>query len=166
MYQTYPLFQARFDKTLAIQKDPHFLLSSRCVRMWYSKHSGLRESYHYYFEFRFDNKQHSASARNNVPIQAKSPIFQANNQYIIDKDTYILHLYSSNFVQIGPYMGMILSRMKLNVSRDYRYHRLSMWFNSSKLSSNTSENNKSVVIIDPVLFLRIYTWYNCPVKLD
>ncbi|CAF0893799.1 unnamed protein product [Rotaria sp. Silwood1] len=164
LYQTYPLFQERFDKTNAIQKEPHFLLSSRCVRIWYSKRPTQRDLYDYYFEFRFDNMQQTK--QQDIQIQAISPIFQANNQSIIDKDSYILHLISSNFVLIGPYMGMILSQITLNVSSDYRYHKLKMWFDSSRSCSQKSKYNNSVVIIDPVLCLRIYKWYNSPTNLD
>ncbi len=160
LYENYSLFQKRSNKTDAIQKDPHFLLSSRCVRMWYSKRSIPHQSYNYYFEFRFDHTQQD------IPIQPLSPLFRVNNQYVIDKDTCILHLISSNFVPIGPYMGMILSKLTLNISGDYRYHKLKMWFDSSKLSIQTSKYNDSVVIIDPILSLRIYKWYNIPANLD
>ncbi|CAF0769791.1 unnamed protein product [Rotaria sordida] len=164
LYQTYPLFQERFDKTNVIQKEPHFLLSSRCVRIWYSKRPTQRDLYNYYFEFRFDNIQQSK--QQDIQIQAISSIFQANNQSIIDKDSYVLHLISSNFVLIGPYMGMILSQITLNVSSDYRYHKLKMWFDSSRSCSQKSKYNNSVVIIDPILCLRIYKWYNSPANLD
>ncbi|CAF2390133.1 unnamed protein product [Rotaria sp. Silwood2] len=164
LYQTYPLFQERFDKTNVIQKEPHFLLSSRCIRIWYSKRPTQRDLYNYYFEFHFDNVQQSK--QEDIQIQAISPIFQANNQSIIDKDSYILHLISSNLVLIGPYMGMVLSQITLNVSSDYRYHKLKMWFDSSRSCSQKSKYNNSVVIIDPILCLRIYKWYNSPANLD
>ncbi len=165
LYENYSLFKERFNKTDAIQKDPHFLLSSRCIRIWYSKRSTQRESYNYYFEFRFDNIQQSTKEQD-IQIQALSPIFQINNQYIIHKDTWILHLICSNFIPIGPYMGMILSKLTLNVSSDYRYHKLKMWFDSSRSSIQKSLYNNSVVIIDPILCLRIYKWYNIPSNLD
>ncbi len=41
-----------------------------------------------------------------------------------------------------------------------------MWFDSSKLSIQTSKYNDSVVIIDPILTLRICKWYNIPADLD
>jgi hypothetical protein len=63
-------------------------------------------------------------------------------------------------------MGMILSKLTLNVSSDYRYHKLKMWFDSSRLSIQKSLYNNSVVIIDPILCLRIYKWYNIPANLD
>ncbi|CAF0717461.1 unnamed protein product [Adineta steineri] len=169
LYQVYPLFQDRLNKTDTIQKDPHFLRSSRCVRIWYSK--GLetttqRESYNYYFEFRFDNIKQSKQQQQ-IQIQALSPILQTNNQYIIDKDCCILHLICSNFVPIGPYMGMILSQITLNVSSDYRYHKLRMLFDSSRLCLQTSKKyNDSVVIIDPILCLKVYNWYNSPASFD
>ncbi len=165
LYQVYPLFQDRLNKTDVIQKDPHFLRLSRCVRIWYSKGTGTttqRESYNYYFEFRFDNIQTSKQQ-----IQVLSPILQTNNQYFIHKDCCILHLICSNFVPIGPYMGMILSQITLNVSSDYRYHKLKMWFDSSRLCLQTSKKyNDSVVIIDPILCLRVYNWYNSPASFD
>jgi hypothetical protein len=165
LYQVYPLFQDRLNKTDVIQKDPHFLRLSRCVRIWYSKGTGTttqRESYNYYFEFRFDNIQTSKQQ-----IQVLSPILQTNNQYFIHKDCCILHLICSNFVPIGPYMGMILSQITLNVSSDYRYHKLKMWFDSSRLCLQTSKKyNDSVVIIDPILCLRVYNWYNSPANFD
>jgi hypothetical protein len=165
LYQIYPLFQDRLNKTDVIQKDPHFLRLSRCVRIWYSKGTGTttqRESYNYYFEFRFDNIQSSKQQ-----IQVLSPILQTNNQYFINEDCCILHLICSNFVPIGPYMGMILSQITLNVSSDYRYHKLKMWFDSSRLCLQTSKKyNDSVVIIDPILCLRVYNWYNSPVNFD
>jgi len=168
LYQVYPLFQDRLNKTDVIQKDPHFLRLSRCVRIWYSKGSGTttqRESYNYYFEFRFDHIQQTKQQQ--IQIQALSPILQTNNQYIIDKDCCILHLICSNFVPIGPYMGMILSQITLNVSSDYRYHKLKMWFDSSRLCLQTSKKyNDSVVIIDPILCLRVYNWYNSPANFD
>jgi hypothetical protein len=144
------------NKTDAIQKDPHFLLSSRCIRIWYSKRSTQTELYNYYFEFRFHDSQPEK------PIQVLSPLFAADIQSLIDKDSWVLHLISSNFVPIGPYMGMILSRLTLNVSSDYRYHKLKIWFNSSRLS----KNGNSMVTIDPILCLRIYRWYNIPVNLN
>ncbi len=49
---------------------------------------------------------------------------------------------------------------------NHRYHKLKMWFDSSKLSIQTSKYNDSVVIIDPILSLRIYKWYNIPANLD
>jgi hypothetical protein len=144
------------NKTDAIQKDPHFLLSSRCIRIWYSKRPTQPESYNYYFEFRFHNTPQEK------PIQALSPLFAVNTQSMIDKNSWILHLISSNFVLIGPYMGMILSKLTLNVSSDYRYHKLKMWFDSSRLS----KNGNSMVTIDPILCLRIYRWYNIPTNLN
>jgi hypothetical protein len=113
LYENYSLFQKRSNKTDAIQKDPHFLLSSRCVRMWYSKRSIPHQSYNYYFEFRFDHTQRD------ILIPPLSPLFRVDNQYIIDKNTCILHLISSNFVPIGPYMGMILCKLTLNISSDH-----------------------------------------------
>ena len=161
LYENYSLFQKRSNKTDAIQKDPHFLLSSRCIRIWYSKRSIPPQSYNYYFEFRFDHTQQD------ITIQPLSPLFRVNNQYVIDKDTCILHLISSNFVPIGPYMGMILSQITLNVSSDYRYHKLNMWFDSSRLCLQTSKKyNDSVVIIDPILCLKVYNWYNSPANFD
>ena len=168
LFQVYPLFQDRLNKTAVIQKDPHFLRLSRCVRIWYSKGGGSTqcESYNYYFEFRFDNLN-SSKQQQQIQIQALSPILQTNNQYIIDKDCCILHLICSNFVPIGPYMGMILSQITLNVSSDYRYHKLKMWFDSSRLCLQTSKKyNDSVVIIDPILCLKVYNWYNSPVSFD
>ncbi|CAF1513093.1 unnamed protein product [Adineta steineri] len=164
LYQSYPLFQERLNKTDAIQKEPHFLLSSRCVRIWYSKRTTPRELHNYYFEFCFDNDQQIK--QENIQIEALSPMFQIDNQYMIDKNSYILHVICSNFVLMGPYMGLILSKIILNVSSDYRYHKLKMWFDSSKLSVQKSKYNDSVVIIDPVLCLRVYKWYNCPANLD
>ncbi|CAF1972420.1 unnamed protein product [Rotaria magnacalcarata] len=168
LYQVYPLFQNRLDKTDVIQKDPHFLRLSRCVRIWYSKGSqatSQRDAYNYYFEFRFDNKK--SAKQQEIHIQALSPFIQTNNQYIIDKNSCILHLICSNFVPIGPYMGMILSQITLNISSDYRYHKLKMWFDSSRLCLQTSKKyNNSVVIIDPILCLRVYNWYNSPASFD
>ena len=164
MYQIYPLFHERLNKSDAIQKDPHFLVSSRCVRIWYSKRSTQRESFNYYFQFIFDNIHRSNQP--NISIQAISPIFQVNNQYLLDKDSIVLHVISSNFVPIGPYMGMNLSQIKLNVSSDYRYHKLKLWFDSSRFCAQKSKNNTPMVTIDPVLCLRIYKWYNSPVDLD
>jgi hypothetical protein len=64
-------------------------------------------------------------------------------------------------------MGMILSQITLNVSSDYRYHKLKMWFDSSRLCLQTSKKyNDSVVIIDPILCLRVYNWYNSPASFD
>jgi hypothetical protein len=165
LYENYSLFKERFNKTDAIQKDPHFLLSSRCIRIWYSKRSTQRESYNYYFEFRFDNNNQQTKQQD-IQIQPLSTIFRVNNHYKISNDAWILHLISSHFVPIGPYMGMILSKLTLNVSSDYRYHKLKMWFDSSKLSIQKSLYNNSVVIIDPILCLRIYKWYNIPSNLD
>ncbi len=166
LYQVYPLFQDRLNKTDVIQKDPHFLRLSRCVRIWYSKGTGTttpRESYNYYFEFRFDNNLQTSKQQ----AQVLSPILQTNHQYLINKDCCILHLICSNFVPIGPYMGMILSQITLNVSSDYRYHKLKMWFDSSRLCLQTSKKyNDSVVIIDPILCLRVYNWYNSPASFD
>ncbi|CAF0723110.1 unnamed protein product [Rotaria sordida] len=171
LYQIYPLFQNRLNKTDVIQQDPHFLRLSRCVRIWYSKGSQTttqRDAYNYYFEFRFDNTKDSKQQyQQQIQIQAISPIIQTNNQYIINKDCCILHLICSNFVPIGPYMGMILSQITLNVSSDYRYHKLKMWFDSSRLCLQTSKKyNDSVVIIDPILCLRVYNWYNSPASFD
>ncbi|CAF1356741.1 unnamed protein product [Adineta ricciae] len=168
LYQVYPLFQDRSSRTDIIQKDPHFLRSSRCVRIWYSKDSttSTRESYNYYFEFRFDNIQRSKRSPQ-MQIQALSPILQTSNQYIIDKDCCVLHLTCSNYVPVGPYMGMILSQITLNLSSDYRYHKLKMWFDSSRLCLQTfNRYSDSVVIIDPILCLRVYNWYNSPANFD
>jgi hypothetical protein len=63
-------------------------------------------------------------------------------------------------------MGMILSNITFNVSSDYRYHKLKMWFDSSKVTVQKSKYNNSMITIDPVLCLRIYKWYNCPDNLD
>jgi hypothetical protein len=164
LYQIYPLFQERCNKTDAIQKDPHFLLSSRCVRIWFSKQPTQRELFNYYFEFCFDD--HQQSKQQNIQIQALSPIFQVDNQYMIDKNSWILHLICPKFVPVGPYMGMILSKITLNVSSDYRYHKLKMWFDSSRLSIQKSKYNDCVVVIDPILCLRVYKWYNSPTNLD
>lgn len=164
LHQVYPLFQNRFNRTDVIQKDPHFLRRSRCVRIWYSKGTNTtsqRDAYNYYFEFRFDHTQ---------PIkqqQIHSPILQQTDQYLIDQNCCVLHLICSNFVPIGPYMGMILSQITLNVSSDYRYHKLKMWFDSSRLCLQTSTKyNDSMVIIDPILCLRVYNWYNSPANFD
>ncbi|CAM4855838.1 unnamed protein product [Rotaria socialis] len=155
-------------KTDVIQKDPHFLRLSRCVRIWYSKGSqatSQRDAYNYYFEFRFDNKK--STKQQEIHIETLSPFIKTNNQYIIDKNSCILHLICSNFVPIGPYMGMILSQITLNISSDYRYHKLKMWFDSSRLCLQTSKKyNDSVVIIDPILCLRVYNWYNSPASFD
>ncbi|CAF2098412.1 unnamed protein product [Rotaria magnacalcarata] len=164
LYQSYQLFLERFDKTAAIQKEPHFLLSARCIRIWYSKRPTLHDSYNYYFEFCFDTIQQSK--QDDSYMQAISPIFQVHNQNMINQNSYILHLISVNFVPIGPYMGMVLSKLKFNVSSDYRYHKLKMWFDSSRSSSQKSNFNNCVVTIDPVSCLRIYKWYNCPDTLD
>jgi hypothetical protein len=75
-------------------------------------------------------------------------------------------LVCSNFVPIGPYMGMILSKITLSLSSDYRYHKLKMWFDSSRLSVQKSNFNNSVITVDPVICLKIYKWYNCPDNLD
>lgn len=171
LHQVYPVFRDRFNKPDIIQKDPHFLRSSRCVRIWYSKGTTTvtppRESYNYYFEFRFDRFQQPKQKQQQIQIQAVSPLLQTNNQYIIDKDSCILHLICSNFVPIGPYMGMILSQITLNLSSDYRHHKLKMWFDSSKLCLQTSKKyNDSVVIIDPILCLKVYNWYNSPANFD
>jgi hypothetical protein len=163
LYQTYPLFQECLNKSDIIQKDPHFLLSSRCIRIWYSKRATQRESYNYYFEFRFDDNQQS---KQEIQIQPISPILQANNQYNIDKNSCILHLICSNFVQIGPYMGMILSQITFNVSSDYRHHKLKMWFSPSRSCVQKSKYNNSDVIIDSILRLKVYKWYNSPANFD
>ncbi|UJR10562.1 hypothetical protein I4U23_014762 [Adineta vaga] len=163
-YQTYPLFQDRLNKADAIQKDPHFLVSSRCIRIWYSKLSTQRELYNYYFEF--CSNQDQSSIEKKIPIQTLSPLFQMDNLDMIDRNSFILHLVSSKLTPIGPFMGMILSKITLNVSSDYRYHKLKMWFDGSKFSSQKSNFNNSVVVIDPILCLRIYKWFNCPANLD
>lgn len=159
IYENYSLFQKRSNKTDAIQKDPHFLQSSRCIRIWHSKRSTPPESYNYYFQFRFDDTEQD------LQIEPLSSIFKKINQYKISQNTCILHLICSNFVPIGPYMGMILSKLTLNMSSDYRYYKLKMWFDSSK-SKQISSYNNSVIIIDPILCLRIYKWYNLPSNLD
>lgn len=165
LHQVYPIFRDRFNKPDIIQKDPHFLRSSRCTRIWYSKSATTlqRESYNYYFEFRFDTIKQTKP----IQVQTISPFLQANNQYIMDKDSCILHLICSNFVPIGPYMGMILSQITLNLSSDYRHHKLKMWFDSSRLCLQTTKKyNDSVVIIDPILCLKVYNWYNSPTNFD
>ena len=144
------------NKTDAIQKEPHFLLSSRCIRIWYSKRPTQPETYNYYFEFRFHDIQPER------PVQALSSLFTLDSQSLIDKDSWILHLISTNYIPMGPYMGMILSRLTLNVSSNYRYHKLKLWFDSSRLS----KTNNSIVTIDPILCLRIYRWYNIPSNLN
>lgn len=157
------------NKTDVIQQDPHFLRLARCMRIWYSKATQTtthRDAFNYYFEFRFDNTQRTKQ-QHKVQIQPISPIIQTNNQYTIDKDSCILHLICSNFVPIGPYMGMILSQITLNLSSDYRYHKLKMWFDSSRICLQTSKKySDSVVIIDPILCLRVYNWYNSPPNFD
>ena len=167
LHQIYPVFQERLNKTDVIHKDPHFLLLSRCVRIWYSKRSPTstqRESYNYYFEFRFDTLQKS---KPQLQTPASSLVLQSANQYFIDKNCCILHLICSNLVPIGPYMGMILSQITLNVSSDYRYHKLKMWFDSSRICLPTSKKyNDSVIIIDPILCLKIYNWYNSPSNFE
>jgi hypothetical protein len=166
LHQVYPVFLARSTKTDVIEKDPRFLRLSRCVRIWYSKGASTnaeRDSYNYYFEFRFD---HSSTCQP-LQIQATSPVLQTTNQYTIEKDSCVLHLICSNFVPIGPFMGMILSQITLNMSNDYRYHKLKMWFDSSRFCLQTSKKyNESMVIIDPISCLKVYNWYNSPANFD
>lgn len=159
LYKNYSLFQKRMNKTIAIQKEPHFLQSSRCIRIWYSKFPSQIDYYNYYFQFSFDDTQEEKQS-----IEPLSSIF--NNQYKISQNTCILHVISSNFIPIGPYMGMILSKLTLNMSSDYRYYKLKMWFDSTKFSRQSSSSNIPVIIIDPVLCLRIYKWYNIPDNFD
>ncbi|CAF0947759.1 unnamed protein product [Adineta ricciae] len=163
LYQAYPLFQSRLNKSDVIQKDPHILLSARCIRIWYSKMETQRDLYNYYFEFCFDQTQSSSQV---IPsVQALSPLFQIDNQFMIDQNSSLLHVISSKLLTIGPFMGMILSKIVLNVSTDYRYHQLKMWFDTSKLSVQKTTLSPPMVVIDPVICLRIYKWFDCPPKL-
>lgn len=145
------------NQTSAIQQEPHSLISSRCIRLWYSTISlGQRQLYNYYFEFSFDNNEQIET------IRSLSPIFQNSNQYLSHKDSRILHIVSPNSVPMGSYMGTILSQISLHMSSDYRYYKLKMTFHSSKYS----KDNQYAVILDPILCLKIYKWYNIPANLD
>ena len=156
LYENYPLFQTRLKKISAIQIDPHFLVSSRCIRMWYSERATQPITYNYYFEFNFHQSQPA------IPIQARSPFFSEHTRYMLDKDSCILHVISSKYVSLGPYMGMILSKLIFNMSNDYRYYKLNMWFDSSRVSRSSND----ALTIDPVMSLRVYRWYNIPSNID
>ena len=156
MYKNYSLFQNRLKTTSAIQVDPHFLISSRCIRIWYSERATQPISYNYYFEFQFHTAQPA------IPIQALSSVFSGHTQCMLDKDSCILHIISSKYVPIGPYMGMILSKLTFNMSHDFRYYKLKMWFDSSRVSKSSAD----LVTIDPVLRLRVYKWYDIPPDLE
>ena len=161
LYRFYPLFHVRARKTEAIQKEPYFLRLSRCIRIWHSKQTEPREIFNYYFEFRFDTTTPETPL-----VAALSPLFQSNNQFMIDSQSCLLHVSSSKFVAIGPYMGMILSEITLPLSGDYRYHKLKMSFDSPRSNLQNAKYNNSAVIIDPVLRLRVYHWYDTPTDLD
>lgn len=143
-------------KISSIQIDPHFLVSSRCIRLWYSERATRPISYNYYFELNFHQIQPV------IPIQARSPLFSEHTRYMLDKDSCILHVTSSKYVPLGPYMGMILSKLIFNISSDYRYYKLNMWFDSSRVSTLSHD----VLNIDPVMSLRVYRWYDIPSNID
>ena len=163
LYRTYPLFKARADKTAAIHKDPHFLVSSRCIRIWNSTRETTRVLYDYYFEFRLD-KTHTIEP--DTASQARSPVLQADHSCPIDKGSCILHLVCSESVAVGPYMGMILSQLTLNISSDYRHHKLKMCFTPSRNSLDKGKCSSFTMTFDPLLCLKVYHWYNSPANFD
>ncbi|CAF0753411.1 unnamed protein product [Didymodactylos carnosus] len=177
LYSVYPVFQERLNKTDVIQKDPYFLEHWRCIRIWHTKSTNNnKEGWNYYFEFRFDSSFRPKSKQTTSTFSVTNNSSNSSaiaTEYLVDKDCCVLHLYCSNFVPVGPFMGMILSKINLNVSSDYRYHKIKMWFGTSSVCLSTASNKNSaqnvtnsVVIIDPILFLKIYHWWNSPSKFE
>lgn len=160
LYQDYPLFRSRWDKREIIQKDPHFLVSSRCVRIWYSTRTVAPDGFDYYFQFRFDQPATPL-------IKAKSSLIQNSDQLCLDRQSAIVHVISPNFLMIGQLIGTTLSDVQLPLSCDFRFYKLKFVFDSSKSKSiSKSMLNKTVVTIDPVSRLKVYRWFDCPSNLD
>lgn len=160
LYQDYPLFRSRWDKREIIQKDPHFLVSSRCVRIWYSTRTVAPVGFDYYFQFRFDQPT-------TPMIKAKSLLIQNLDQLCLDRQSAIVHVISPNFLTIGQLIGTTLSEVQMPLSCDFRSHKLKFVFDSSKSKSiSKSMLNKTILIIDPVTRLKVYRWFDCPSNLD
>ena len=160
LYQSYPVFLSRAKKNDMINQDPHFLCGWRCTRIWYSKRMAPSQMYDYFFEFRSDSTP-------STMLRVQSALLRKENEYQIDEKTCILKIVSSRVVFMEPVMGLFLCEIALPMTSDFFHMKLRMNFNSSKFNVKrmTTANNNSITI-EPVLSLKLYHWYDCPVEFE
>jgi hypothetical protein len=164
LYHVYPLFQARSISNDPVRDDLQCLEFTRCTSIWSTTRTvGQRVLFNYYMQCRVES---TGSSNNDNSIdrrtQILSPYLRTIHQNTIDDNTYILHVVSSNQASIGLHMGMILTKVSLTMANDYYRYKLRVLFQSSRSNRTRSIHDNHVTIIEPVLSLRVYRWYDKP----
>ncbi|XP_077870429.1 transmembrane protein 183-like [Saccoglossus kowalevskii] len=153
LFFTYPPYRSRTRSTVPLDSEtPHSLEHSKCLYMWVSHKHQTNKTWNFSFKFQMPslkNQKFSDLGVNYDHLWANS-----------EENCCILSVVCSHFIRVPAIMGMILTKVYLNVSRDMRFFNLKLVFHTLREKGSYSKNNGVTVTLDPVINAKVLHWWH------
>ncbi|KAL5007854.1 hypothetical protein ScPMuIL_016660 [Solemya velum] len=163
LFYMYPPLSERTKRTIMFQNEPHGLVGKICNVIWYDLDKAM-------WNFNFKFRRHEVNASqfiNFIPRLGSNKKVDILHGYKdvfhnCENDCSVLQANCKNFISLPMVMGMFLKNVCLNVSREMRYHRLKLVFDTklTEEMSTVSSVSEVIVELDPVVNLKVFHWWD------
>ncbi|XP_070534928.1 transmembrane protein 183-like [Ptychodera flava] len=152
LFIMYKPFQSRIRSSLPMESiTPHCLVNAQCLYTWIKQRAS--GPWNFFFKFRMPDSEHRL--KRNCIIPYEDDIW--NNP---EHSCCVLSVSCLNFIRIPVVMGMILTNVYLNVSRDMKHFNLKLVFHTAREKGHYHSNSGVVVTLDPITNARILHWWH------
>ncbi|CAB3237566.1 unnamed protein product [Arctia plantaginis] len=149
LFYTYDVFVKRIAQMATQDSTPHLLVNRRCVNVWFCK--GLTH-WSVYFKLKKIKLHREKNALDFIEELGR---IDANPE----EDTQVLHVTCKSFQEVPPLMGMTLTSVSMTLAKGFRYHRLTLGFNSAPYTTKGVLPECSVML-DAVVGALVCDWWH------